>query len=95
MSRGASMETLKDRAAATAKLGGTRLYTVAWLGWLVYFGVVESVAIVRQQRAGTLTVTLKRWASMDREGRAWRLRRFLLLALIAWLAAHFLSPGWF
>lgn len=82
-------------------------WTWLWIGWLVYFAAVESVAIVRSvqaKRAGrpdeTDTLSEHVWlffgtARGVRPDSLAYLRRFVLLAFLAWIVVHFLGGGQF
>lgn len=82
-------------------------WTVAWLVWLAYFGVIEAAAIVRSTRAkhaghpagqATLSEHVWLWFGTDRhvQPNTWAyLRRFALLAFLAWISVHFLGGGQF
>lgn len=73
-------------------------YTIAWLSWLGAFGVIEGMALANKRPGDTLSEHVWRWfatgqgSSADPSG--WvRLRRFSLLAFMAWLSVHFLTGG--
>lgn len=78
-----------------------------WLGWLAYFAVVESVAVARSIRAkrhgdpdvrDTLSEHVWWWFGTARgvqPDTSAYLRRFVLLAFLAWLSVHFLGGGRF
>jgi hypothetical protein len=78
-----------------------------WVGWIVYFGVVEFAAIARSLRAkrsgrpderDTLSEHVWVWFGTDKSTRAdsWAyVRRFALLAGLSWLLVHFLGGGRF
>jgi hypothetical protein len=77
-------------------------WTWAWIGWGVYFAVVEGVALFDSKPGNTLSEHFWLWMGYDATGAGarrpsgWtRLRRFLLLAFLAWLVAHFLTGGFF
>jgi type II secretory pathway component PulL len=70
-------------------------YTIAWIFWIAYFLVVEFDALLHNDAAGTLSDHIWAWFSMRGYGNYWRLRRFILLAFLAWLAAHILTAGKF
>ena len=67
-------------------------YTWAWIGWIVLFVVIEGLALTNQQSGDTLSEHV--WAALRGQGPRVKLRRFLLLTLLAWLIVHFLSGGW-
>jgi hypothetical protein len=82
------------------------IWAWAWAGWGLYFAVVEGVALANSRGGDTLSEHVWAFLGIDRNtvgtpdpGRhpsGWtRLRRFLVLAFLAWLAAHFLSGGYF
>ena len=76
-----------------------------WVGWLAYFGVVESVALARSWRArragvpdgrDTLSEHVWWWFGTARgtEADSWAyVRRFALVAFLAWVGIHFLGGG--
>lgn len=74
-----------------------------WLAWLGYFAVVEGMALANARSGDTLSEHVWAWFGTGRgpgpTGRCasgWtRLRRFALLAFLAWLVAHFLTGGLF
>jgi hypothetical protein len=70
-------------------------YTIAWIFWIVYFVIVEGEAIIKHDPDGTLSNHIWDWFSMKGYGPWWKARRFLLLAFMAWLSAHFLTGGKF
>lgn len=83
------------------------LWTLGWVVWLAYFGVLEGAAVVRSiraKRAGqpderdTLSEHVWVWFGTDRATQpdSWAyIRRFALLAFLAWLSVHFLGGGQF
>lgn len=74
------------------------VFTLLWLGWLIYFAIVEGVALFNGSRTGdTLSEHVWAWfgISSSKPATAWsRARRFILLAFMAWLSLHFMSGGW-
>jgi hypothetical protein len=80
------------------------IWDALWIGWLLIFAVIEGVALKRCAAGDTFSEAVWRWFAVDvdaDEGSRkrgvwmWRARRFSLLALVAWLAVHFLSGGMF
>lgn len=77
------------------------IWTWLWLGWLVTFAAVEGVALVRKAPGDTLSEHVWQWFAVGEPGHrppmsGWvRLRRFALLAGLAWLTLHFLTGGMF
>lgn len=78
------------------------VFTVLWVGWLVYFLVVEAIAIVHSARStganprDTLSEHVWWWfgTAPGSEPNTWAyVRRFALLAFMAWLSVHFLGGG--
>ena len=76
------------------------LFTVAWLLWIGAFAVVEGVALFNRREGDTLSEHVWAWFGVGLNGKprprvtGWvRLRRFTLLAFMAWLSVHFLTGG--
>lgn len=70
-----------------------RWYTVGWVVWLLMFGAIEGAALIDKRKGDTLSEHTWRWFSIKHKGRGWRIRRFSLLAFLAWLSAHFMTGG--
>lgn len=74
-------------------------WTLLWLGWAVYFLIVEGMALFNSTKGDTLSEHV--WAFLGfsngmRSPTGWtRLRRFVVLAFMAWLTFHFLTGGIF
>ena len=68
-------------------------YTVAWIFWIVQFGVIEWAALANKRHSDTLSEHVWRWFSIRDKGTGWRVRRFSLLAFLSWLLLHFLTGG--
>jgi hypothetical protein len=75
-----------------------------WLGWIIYFLVVEAIALFNSRGGDTLSEHVWAWlgyrmgpggteAAYPRGSQ--RLRRFLTLAFLAWLVVHLLTGGMF
>lgn len=75
------------------------LWTLAWLGWGAYFVAVEGMALMNSTTGDTLSEHAWAWLGYGegvRQLSGWtRLRRFLLLAGLAWLVVHLLTGGIF
>jgi hypothetical protein len=78
-------------------------WTWAWIGWLAYFTVVEGAALYRSRPGDTLSEHVWMWfgtvrqrpGELVRPRSGWtQARRFVLVAFLAWLSAHFLTGGW-
>ena len=74
------------------------IYTVLWLLWGVYFLVVEGFALYKSKPGATLSAHVWAWFGTDSKSRGsktgWaRLRKFTLLAFLAWLVVHFMTGG--
>lgn len=81
-------------------------WTWAWLGWGLIFCVIEGMALFNSKPGDTLSEHAWAWLGYNaltgndplelRSPSGWtRLRRFLLLAFLAWLAVHLLTGGIF
>jgi len=80
-------------------------WTIAWIGWGVYFAVVEGMALFNSTPGDTLSEHVWAWLGYTitgqgpldpRQPSGWtRARRFMLLAFLAWLVVHFLTGGIF
>jgi hypothetical protein len=77
------------------------VWTWAWIGWGLYFAVVEGMALVNSTAGDTLSEHVWAWLGYHdgvdlRKPSGWtRLRRFLTLAGLAWLVVHLLTGGVF
>lgn len=70
-------------------------YTAGWVAWLLMFVAIEGAALTNRREGDTLSEHVWRWFSIRRKSSGWRLRRFSLLAFLAWLVAHLLTGGAF
>jgi hypothetical protein len=81
-------------------------WTWAWLGWGLIFCVIEGMALFNSKPGDTLSEHAWAWLGYNaltgndplelRKPSGWtRLRRFLLLAFLAWLVVHLLTGGIF
>lgn len=74
-------------------------WTWAWLAWGLIFAVIEGMALANSREGDTLSEHV--WAFLGysegiRTPTGWtRLRRFLVLAFLAWLSVHLLTGGIF
>ncbi len=80
-------------------------WTWAWVGWGLIFAVIEGMALVNSKPGDSLSEHF--WSFLGyaatgqgplnyRHPSGWtRLRRFLLLAGLAWLVVHLLTGGIF
>ena len=76
------------------------VWTIGWLLWGAWFAVEEGCALATVGKRGTLSYLV--WTlggtlggPKRGPGPALRARRFALLAVMAWLTAHFLTGGIF
>jgi hypothetical protein len=67
----------------------TKLFAWLWIGWAVYFAVVEGAAFLI--RRTDLTLSDFTWRL---EGAGWTASRYLIAAVLLWAALH-LTFGWF
>lgn len=72
-------------------------WTVAWIAWFAWFAVVEGMALFNSRQGDTLSEHIWAWFGTqhpDKYPSGWtRVRRFVLLAFMAWLSVHFLTGG--
>jgi len=75
-------------------------YTIGWLGWGLYFALLEGWAIYREhatgRKGGTLSEHVWVWFGTAKGTHAdsWAyVRRFVLIAFMAWLTVHFVGGG--
>lgn len=59
------------------------------------FVAVEGAALLHKDPAGTLTNHILRWASWRDKSWGWIGRRAVLVGLLFWMLAHFISGGAF
>lgn len=81
------------------------LYGWLWLGWGLYFAVVETIAIADSRhkgattgnyKDGTLSAHVWVWfgTAPGTHANSWAyVRRFVLLAFMTWLTVHFATGG--
>ncbi|WMI34524.1 hypothetical protein SEA_DEXERS_3 [Streptomyces phage Dexers] len=73
-------------------------WTWAWIAWITAFLVIEGKALFNKEKGDTLSEHVWKWFHTE-QGKKWskttRLRRFALLAFMAWLSVHFLTGGLF
>ncbi|TDC29976.1 hypothetical protein [Micromonospora sp. KC213] len=93
--------------ALLGTVGGVALavdaWWATWLVWFAYFAVVEGMALFNSRAGDTLSEHVWAWFGTKRHPAdpfrpitGWtRLRRFVLLAFLAWLSLHFLTGGLF
>lgn len=79
-------------------------YTIGWLAWIAWFLVEEGVSLFHGSTKDTLSGHVWAWFGINngsggppsQNPAGWtRLRRFGLLAFLAWLSLHFLTGGAF
>lgn len=76
-------------------------FEIAWAAWAGAFIVIEGIALKRKQPGDTLSEQVWRIFGTARNGNypkgqptgLLRLRRFTLLAFLAWLVVHFMTGG--
>lgn len=75
-------------------------WTWAWIAWLAAFCGIEGKALFNKTEGDTLSEHVWKWFATTQgstgKPSGWvRLRRFGLLAFMAWLTTHFLTGGRF
>lgn len=81
------------------------IFTIGWLLWIAAFAIEEGIALTNKRQGDTLSEHVWKWFAVPEAGSTdagkrpatvgLRLRRFALLAFMAWLALHFLTGGRF
>lgn len=74
--------------------GGRKGYTVAWLAWIAAFFLIEVPPVLEHRQEDTLSDHVWLWFGIPKHPAPptqLRARRLALLALMAWLCAHFLT----
>ncbi len=61
-------------------------YTIGWIGWIIYFVVLETIAVIDQDTGDTLSEHV--WFVAYQPVIWWLLAGFLM-----WLTLHFLGFG--
>jgi hypothetical protein len=78
--------------------------TGLWVAWIALFAILEGYALASPKTGDTLSEHVWEWFAITKKGRPHgageisgnvRLRRFVLLAFMAWLSVHFLTGGLF
>ncbi|WJN63257.1 hypothetical protein [Streptomyces phage phiScoe54] len=73
-------------------------WTWAWLAWIGLFLAIEGKALFNKTEGDTLSEHVWKWfgtSKLAKPSGTVRLRRFVLLAFMAWLSVHFLTGGIF
>ena len=65
--------------------------TIAWIGWLIAFVVIEAIAIKSKARGDTLSEHVWSWFSLRKSKKNVFTYGFLLFWL--WLTIHFVTGG--
>jgi hypothetical protein len=81
------------------------IWTIGWLLWIGFFVIEEGVALTNKVNGDTLSEHVWKWFAIPEAGTKedgkrpktvlMRLRRFALLAFMAWLVLHFVTGGKF
>lgn len=82
------------KAVSKAPPGASPLWTGAWIGWIGVFFALELPPLLRGRPQDTLSDHVWSWAGIPRRSAPsglLRVRRFALLAGLAWIGTHFLS----
>lgn len=71
------------------------LFTIGWILWIVWFAVLETLALQRKRFGDTLSEHVWRWFFVLDDRSTWRtwLGRALLIVGGVWLTGH-LAFGW-
>ncbi len=66
-------------------------WTVAWIGWLLMFAVIEGVAIIRKEKGDTLSEHIWKWFRIRDKPQQWTWRRIALAGFLVWLLVHMVA----
>lgn len=73
------------------------IFTIAWVGIILYFVVWETIALIRKKRGDTLSEHVWDWFCLrgkKHNKSSWCVtRRVLFIAFWAWLTLHFVTGG--
>jgi hypothetical protein len=67
-------------------------FTIGWIGWGLYFAVLEGIALFNKGEGDTLSEHVWRWFDVD--AHQWTAKRYLLVAFMLWLSGHFIFRIW-
>ncbi len=70
-------------------------YTWAWVAWIIFFVVIEGIALRDRRKGDTLSEHVWKWFGVGQKGWWALVRRTALLVGCAVLMKHFLAKGWF
>lgn len=71
-------------------------WTTSWLLWIALFFAIEIPAVLNKKDGDTLSEHVWQWFAIKGVNpQHARGRKFALLSLLAWMAAHFLTGGKF
>jgi hypothetical protein len=68
-------------------------WAALWVLWILAFIGIEGAALINKEPGDTLSEHVRSWASIGEKSPGWRLRRFSLLAFLAWLVVHLMTGG--
>ena len=72
-------------------------WELAWVVLLVLAGLLELAALIAKGNKDTLSYHMWKWFAVrftNPDSKLVKVRRLLLLLIMAWLTVHFLTGGW-
>jgi hypothetical protein len=70
-----------------------RPFRFAWILWVIAFAAIEGPALSNKRQGDTLSENIRHAFAIGSKPKCWRLRRFVLLSGLSWLAVHLLTGG--
>lgn len=67
------------------------LFTIGWIAWIVYFCILEFLAIKNRKKGDTLSEHVWVWFGVRDKPNLWAwIRRVILILFMVWLSLHFI-----
>ena len=69
-------------------------YTIAWVIWILAFGIIEAIAVIDKKKGDTLSEHIWKWFAIDNKEPFYKFKRLTLVTFLVWFAIHILTRGW-